>query len=142
MRFYIREKCQNVSYNPEVVWNEFKDLGKADQESQWVVYLNQQNKLIKKEMLALGNSNALEFDPIVLFKHALLNDAHKIIIVHNHPTGNSEPSEPDIETHERIKKGGELLGIKLLDDIIIGDNECYSHITNKIYSPKKKRKKK
>jgi DNA repair protein RadC len=140
MKFYIREKCQNVKYSPDVVWNEFKDLGKADQESYWFVYLNLKNKLIKKEMMFLGQQDSVEVDPRILFRHALLNDASRIILVHNHPFGDSEPSDDDKISHDRLKKCGELLGIKLVDDVIISDGELYTHNENVIYYPDSKEK--
>ena len=60
-------------------------------------------------------------------KVAILSNSYCIIVAHNHPSGNTEPSEEDDIVTERLVKAGEILGIKVLDHIIIGDDSLYSY---------------
>jgi DNA repair protein RadC len=64
--------------------------------------------------------------PRELFKSAINKSAAAIILAHNHPSGDATPSREDIEVTKRIKSGGQLLGIDVIDHIIIGDNCYYS----------------
>lgn len=64
--------------------------------------------------------------PREIFMRALLCGAAKIILVHNHPSGNPQPSSEDIKLTERIQQAGDIMGIKLLDHIIVGENEFFS----------------
>ena len=68
--------------------------------------------------------------PREVFKEAYLSGASSIILVHNHPTGNVIPSSNDIETTNKLKEIGELMGIKVIDHIIIGKKKYYSFFEN------------
>lgn len=72
-----------------------------------------------------GTINATMVEPREVFKRALLNNARAIILNHNHPSGNTEPSSEDIVLTTRLKDAGQLLGVKVLDHIITGDNGDY-----------------
>ena len=61
-----------------------------------------------------------------MFKRALLNNANSIIVAHNHPSGNPNPSQADIDITKRLQEAGKILDIKLLDHIIIGNESKYS----------------
>mgnify|MGYP000962082773 FL=1 len=76
-----------------------------------------------------GHLSASIAHPREIFKRAILNNAHGIFLVHNHPSGDVTPSKADIEVTKTIKKSGELLQIKLIDHIIVGDG-CYSFLEN------------
>jgi proteasome lid subunit RPN8/RPN11 len=73
-----------------------------------------------------GILDASIIDPREVFKPAIKNSASKIILVHNHPSGNPEPSKEDRETTEKLIVAGEVLGIKVLDYIIIGRDNYWS----------------
>ena len=92
----------------------------------WVIFLNQKNQLIKKTQISKGGISATHVDVRVLFKEALENFSTNIIVAHNHPTGVLKPSEADIRMTKNIQNAGEILDIKLLDHIIIGENSFYS----------------
>ncbi len=91
-----------------------------------VIILNFQNIVIKIQNIALGGTNSANVDPKDLFAEAIKMCAPKIIIVHNHPSGNSLPSQQDIDFTEKMDKASKILGIQLLDHIIIGYNEYTS----------------
>lgn len=85
---------------------------------------DRKNMLLSDEIVSIGTSNASVISPGEIFKLALQKRAEYIVLLHNHPSGNPEPSNEDIRVTFRIKKCGDLLGILLMDHIIIGDN-CY-----------------
>ena len=91
-----------------------------------VIILNSQNVVIKIQNISHGGTNSANVDPKDLFAEAIKLGAPKIIMVHNHPSGNSKPSQQDIEFTERMEQASEILGIQLLDHIVIGYNEYTS----------------
>lgn len=109
--------------SPSVVVNYLKaKLIHYDNERFYVVYLNTKNRIIGEEIISIGTVNASLINPRELFINALKNQAVNIIIAHNHPSGNSTPSKEDISITKRIKETGDLIGIRLLDHIIIGND--------------------
>ena len=120
-KFYIREEAKgNQLSTSEAVFEELKDLGKADQESLWVIYVNTKNKIIGKDLVSLGGIDSASVDMKILFRRILLNNAPSFFIAHNHPSGDTEPSPQDMSLTKNIKKASELLGLRLLDHLIIG----------------------
>ncbi|MFQ3578763.1 MAG: JAB domain-containing protein [Bacteroidales bacterium] len=114
--------------SPEIVFEEMKDIGFADQEQVWGLFLNSQNLLTDKILISLGTLD-MSMTPIrVIAKRALLSDAAGVILVHNHPSGEVKPSEADIQSTKIIKQALNLLEIKLVDHLIIGKNKYYSLI--------------
>ena len=89
-----------------------------------VIILNIKNVVIKIVDICLGTDNSAILKPRDALAEAIKIGAPKIVIVHNHPSGDPMPSREDILVTQRIREGGSLLGIELLDHIIIGDN-CY-----------------
>ena len=73
------------------------------------------------EIISIGTVNSAMAEPREIFKHAILNNAAGIILVHNHPSGDCKPSVADRQLTERIEKSGEILGIEVYDHVIIGD---------------------
>ncbi len=111
---------------PETIAAYFmEELRYADQEQLQVLFLNTRNKLLKEKMMFKGTVNASLVSPREIFMEALECRAVRLVLVHNHPSGDPTPSTEDIRITHRIYKTGEMLGIQLLDHIIIGDH-CYS----------------
>ena len=77
---------------------------------------------IKCHMISLGTANHSMVHPRDVFREAISDNAVAVIIAHNHPSGNTEPSKQDIETTETLEKAGELIGIQVLDHIIFAPN--------------------
>ena len=96
------------------------------QENVVVLYLNTKNEIIKKETIFIGGLNSSVAHPREIFRGAVRYSAARIIVGHNHPSGNPEPSEADIQFTRRMSECGELMGIELLDHIIIGEQEFIS----------------
>lgn len=103
------------------------DLKDLKQEVLVVLYLDSKASLIAKKQLFKGSLNQSLIHPREVFKYAVKYSAHSIILVHNHPSGNPEPSVNDLEVTERLVKSGELVQIPVLDHIIIG-NDRFSSI--------------
>lgn len=96
-----------------------REEGKIDREAFWVLHLNPQNQVIEKELVSLGIVNSSVVHPREVFKRAILNSAAAIITVHNHPSGNTQPSAEDQEIWKRLNSAGKIIGIEVLDNLII-----------------------
>jgi DNA repair protein RadC len=103
------------------IFNLFHERLKDEkQENFYVLLLNTKNQIIKEELITKGILDASIIHPREIFKPAIRNSASKIVIVHNHPSGDPSPSQEDLAITEQIEKAGDELGIKVLDHIIIG----------------------
>lgn len=103
-----------------------EDMRHLQQEQLILVMLNGKNKLIKDKVLFVGTVNQSLVNPREIFIEAIKNEAVNIILLHNHPSGDIQPSRSDLLITKRIKEAGDLVGIKLLDHIIIGDRKYNS----------------
>ncbi len=92
----------------------------------FVLHLNTKNQIIKNELVAVGTLNASLIHPREVFKSAIRESSHAIILVHNHPSGDVEPSNADRQVTELLKKASALIQIDLLDHIIIGKTGWFS----------------
>jgi DNA repair protein RadC len=95
--------------------------GKIDRETFYVICLDQKNQCIGVNLVSLGTLTAAAVHPREVLKPAVLLNSASIIVFHNHPSGNTEPSIDDIEISKRLKDAAELMGINFLDHIIVGD---------------------
>ena len=103
---------------------------KATQEKLMVLFLNTKNEVICHKVLFVGTNNQSLVHPRDIFKEAILNNASKILCIHNHPSGNAFPSKEDEKVTMRLKESGDLLGIPLLDHVILGSESYYSFKEN------------
>ncbi|MEK6855938.1 MAG: DNA repair protein RadC [Nanoarchaeota archaeon] len=107
----------------EIMHEKLKD---EKQENFVVIHLNNRNYFIKEELITKGILDASIIDPREVFKSAIRNSASRVILVHNHPSGNPLPSKEDLEVTKKLIEAGDLLGIKVLDHVIIGKEEYWS----------------
>ena len=105
-------------------------IGDIEIEEFWAVYLNQANKVIRKERLSAGGIAGTLVDVRLIMKGALLCNATGMIIAHNHPSGNEKPSKEDNLITEQVKKAAETLNIRLIDHVIVTSNTYYSYMDN------------
>lgn len=103
-----------------------EDMRYLDKERLLLVMLDSRLGLIKDIVLSVGTVNASLISPAEVFYEACRSRAVGIVLLHNHPSGNSAPSRQDIEVTAQIGKAGSILGIHLIDHIIIGDNNYTS----------------
>jgi len=99
------------------IFNPFSD---CEQEEMWVLLLNSRHNITHQGMISKGTVNCTMVYIRDLFREAIRNNASMIILAHNHPSGNEEPSGEDIRITQEIYKAGELLGISVEDHLIIG----------------------
>jgi DNA repair protein RadC len=92
----------------------------------WLLLLNRANHVIHKSAVSKGGISGTVVDPRIIFKTAIEHHASGIILSHNHPSGNTKPSEADIQLTKKIVAGGKNLDIDVLDHIIIAGNSFYS----------------
>jgi DNA repair protein RadC len=91
-----------------------------------VLLLDTKNKVIKIELVSVGSLNASIVHPREVYSEAMKCGCNSVIFVHNHPSGDPSPSHEDIETTKRLQSAGEILGIKVLDHIVLGDGKYIS----------------
>ena len=96
------------------------------QEYFYCLYVNQKKELIERKLLFMGTLNRSVVHPREVFKNAYLCSASGIICVHNHPSGNVNPSREDIRLTNSLVELGQVNGIPIIDHVIIGDNDYYS----------------
>jgi len=95
-----------------------------------LIILNSKNIILRIRDISYGGNNFAVVDPKDVLIEAVKSEAPRIILVHNHPSGDPTPSKSDFETTRRIKNAANILGIELLDHIIIGDGEYRSIINS------------
>ncbi|WP_337967413.1 DNA repair protein RadC [uncultured Flavobacterium sp.] len=103
-------------------------IGELPHEEFWVLFLNNSNKVISKVQLSKGGITGTIVDTRLVFHYALETKATGLILCHNHPSGNLQPSNADIEITKKIKIAGESLDVKVLDHLIITETNYYSFV--------------
>lgn len=126
MQFQNHEKAPVCSSSREAYECIQEDLLALAHEEFWVIYLNQQHRLLKKSCLSKGGIAQSTVDIRLLFKSALVLGATALIVVHNHPSGELVPSDADKQVTEKIKTAGHQLDIRLLDHLIVSEKGYFS----------------
>ena len=104
---------------------EVLDLDKRSEEVFAMLTVDTQSQLTGVFEVSVGNLNSSLISPREVFKRAILNNAHSILLAHNHPSGSPEASNDDIKITERLVEAGELLGIEVLDHLIVGSKHNF-----------------
>ena len=129
--YYKKDKIDIVLNNSDLIYEYFKDLYYYEnQENFYAIYLDTKNKLISYRLLFKGTLDSSSVHPREIFKYAFLESAHSIIVMHNHPSGDSTPSSQDIEITKHLIDTGKIIGIPVIDHIIIGNEKYYSFYEN------------
>ncbi|HSG28399.1 MAG TPA: DNA repair protein RadC, partial [Candidatus Krumholzibacterium sp.] len=121
-----RRSVRKVRSPEDVAYLMIPEMKDLDREHFKAILLDTKNGIIRIVTVAIGSLNAALVHPREIFKAAVVASAAGIIIVHNHPTGNPEPSREDRDLTERFARCGDLMGIDLVDHIIVGDDEYVS----------------
>jgi DNA repair protein RadC len=127
------QKRINQSKNPvkkitcgKDVFNYFHDrLKDKKEENFYVILLDTKNQIIKEELITKGVLDASIVHPREIFKPAIKNSASRIILIHNHPSGDPSPSQEDLTITKQIEKVGEEIGISVLDHVIVGKEKWW-----------------
>jgi DNA repair protein RadC len=120
-RRYFGKKDVKISF-PADVLPFVRDIMDKKQEHFVCITLNGANEVIGNRVVTVGLLNANQVHPREIFSDAIADRAASVILVHNHPSGNLEPSKDDIEMTKRLIEAGELLGIKVHDHLIVSKN--------------------
>ncbi len=115
----LKDKKAEIYLKPKEVWEELKDLRDHKKEHFIIFYLDSRNQEIKREVVSVGSLNANLVHPREVFEPAVRHLAAQILLAHNHPSGDPEPSEDDLEITKRLVESGKILGIEVVDHIII-----------------------
>ena len=130
-RVQIKQAERKQVISSETACNILRPLiGDIEKEEFWAIYLNQSNRVLRKERLSAGGLTGTYVDVRLIMKAALLCNATGMIIAHNHPSGNEKPSGEDNRITEQVKKAAETLNIRLIDHVIVTSNTYYSYMDN------------
>ena len=105
------------------IWNDQIEL----YESFYVLYMNRANKVLGYRCISQGGISGTVVDPKAVFQAALLANASSLIMAHNHPSGNMQPSEADNKLTKKLIAAGKVLDIDVLDHLIMDTNNFYSY---------------
>lgn len=125
-RFYKIQSKNLYFRTSEQVYGYVKDMENLQKEHIRGLYLDTRYKLIYQETLSIGGLNANLLHPREVFHPAIEHNAYAVILVHNHPSGDPEPSQEDLSTTKILVEASNILNIPLLDHIIVGKNRYKS----------------
>ena len=130
----LKVRTKEAITNPEQIAEIFQAIQKAENEIDkmkekcWVVGLNTKNFIIYVELVSMGTLNASLVHAREVFRFAITKAVSGIILVHNHCSGDTRPSDDDLSLTRRLHDAGKILGIDLHDHIIIGDGSGYTSL--------------
>jgi DNA repair protein RadC len=113
---------------PQQVFETFKFLMLETKEMFLTLHLDGKNRVVCVDLVSVGSLNQSIVHPREVFKTALLSNAAAVLLIHQHPTGDPSPSAEDIAITRRLKEAGDICGIKVLDHIIIGEDQYLSFV--------------
>lgn len=122
----LKGKTAGLYLKPEDVWKELKEIRDHKKEHFVIFYLDSRNQEIKREVISVGSLNANLVHPREVFEPAVKNLVAQVILAHNHPSGNPQPSEDDLELNKRLVEAGKILGIEVIDHIIVARDKYLS----------------
>jgi len=99
-----------------------------DKEHFWIIGLTCNNKILHIELVSLGSMKATIVEPINVFRVAVIKNAVKVILVHNHPSGEVEPSEDDKDITDRLIQVGKIIDVEVIDHLIITPDTFFSFV--------------
>jgi len=126
-----REPAKFSAQSPQAVAEKYIPLLKmAKQEEFRVILLDAANRIIRDKVITRGSLNASIVHPREVFRLAITESAAAIIVLHNHPSGNTQPSSEDRKITDDLVRTGSIIGIKVLDHIIVAGDSFYSFADN------------
>lgn len=122
----LKNKKSEILLSSKDVWKRMEDIRGSKKEHFVVFYLDSRNQEIKREIISIGTLNESLVHPREVFESAIKNNASAIIIAHNHPSGDLDPSEADIEITKKLIHAGKILDIKINSHVIVAKNNWKS----------------
>ena len=130
-RRVLKDKKTSILLSPKDVWERMSDIRASKKEHFVVFYLDSRNQEIQREIISIGTLNESLVHPREVFELAVKNNAASIILAHNHPSGNPEPSQADIEITKKLIHAGKILDINVVEHIIVTE-KMFSSIIDSI----------
>lgn len=122
----LKEDIDKIT-DPSILFEKIKKINiDYDKENFIIITLNTKNKIINCHLISIGILDASLIHPREIFKKAILDSAHSIILAHNHPSDSLEPSTADIEVSNQLIEASKIIGINILDHIIFNKTDFYS----------------
>ncbi len=122
----LKGKKSTIYLTPHDVWRQMKDISSSKKEHVVIFYLDSRNQEIERDIISVGTVNHSIVHPREIFEPAVKHVAAHIILSHNHPSGDPEPSEEDLLLTARLVKAGKLMGIEITDHVIVTKKEYIS----------------
>ena len=115
----LKDKKATLILSPKDVWENCKDIRDHRKEHFVVFFLDTRNQQIQREIISVGTLNANLVHPREVFEPAIKHSAAQIIVCHNHPSGNPQPSDEDVAITKRLQEAGKILGIEIMDHVVV-----------------------
>lgn len=131
-RYDIKSRYIHCPADAVTVFNEVFGLENSAQEVVAAIYLDAKNRVIGVTEISRGSLTASILSPRQIYIAAILQNAAAVIISHNHPSGDAEPSNEDIKISHQLLEAGRIVDVKFLDHIVIGD-KCHISLKEKGY---------
>jgi DNA repair protein RadC len=122
----LKDKKTNLYLTPKDVFDRLVEYRDKKKEHFFVFYLDVRNQEINYDIVSVGLLNASLVHPREVFENAIKHSAAQIIVAHNHPSGDVDPSEDDLEITKRLVEAGKILGIEIIDHIIVSKDSFFS----------------
>lgn len=136
----IAKRLKDVSSIEKPLLNPYDIFGRVHnqlmflkQEHFLLLCLDNKNKVIKEKTIFIGSLNMSVVTPREVFKEAIVISSAKIVLVHNHPSGDALPSEEDLLMTEQFQKLGQMMSIEVIDHIVVGWNQFYSIMAKQLF---------
>lgn len=131
-RRMLNGKKTSILLSPKDVWERMEDIRGSKREHFVVFYLDSRSQEIKREIISVGTLCESLVHPREVFEGAIKNNAASIIIAHNHPSGDLEPSQEDINITKKLVQAGKILDIRVVDHVIVAKNSFVGNIADNI----------
>jgi DNA repair protein RadC len=125
-RRFLKDKKSELILSPRDVWENLKDIRDNKKEHFVVFYLDARNQKIQRDIISIGILNANLIHPREVFEPAIYHTAAQILIAHNHPSGDTKPSDDDLAVTKRLIEAGKILGIEVSDHVIVSQTSFLS----------------
>ena len=125
-----RPECIRITSSNEAFRLMLPVIGDLVHEEFWILLMNRSNRCVKKQKISQGGISGTVIDIRLILKYAVELLASSMIICHNHPSGNLQPSEADNKITKKIMESAKIMDIQLLDHLIIADNTYFSYADN------------
>ena len=127
VNYSLEEKITSPQVARDII-EKVLELSSSPVEKFGIIALTTKNKVAGVHIIAIGGLSQAVVEAREIFQHAILNNAASIILFHNHPSGDPDPSKEDVDFWKNTEDAGKLLGIKVMDHVIIGESGGFASL--------------